>query len=1035
MKSIFKFSALALLATALMASCAKDIKETDMPVEGKKITKTFTLTFAQPDTKVAVTDAGKTTWEVGDEIMIHGGTDGKDRQLVTLTADDISADGKKAVITVVDMAPYDRTDAGVVSQFYAQYPARLVPEGSLYYECRFSGTDDFLMAACDVGDTFVFYNLCGIISFQVTGAFDNFELVGNNGEAIGYKGVYQARVRLEEGQEAPKVTNPKFGNGSGDGVPAKSFAADLHEGVNYIYIPAGTNFTGGFTFKFFDGTDLVKIAKTETPVDVAPGKLLALGDITAKLEDYEEPTTSDHKSEIKDATDISALQANCFVISAPGAYKFPALMGGSEEAAGNVFGVELLWETYNNDEEVVANSVIAAVDFEDNWVYFKTPEALKPGNALIAAKDANDKIIWSWHIWIPETPITYNTYGIYNMEMMDRYLGALVAASTDNVPVESYGLNYQWGRKDPFMGAKRVDSSSNAVVAGTEMSVASGQITMSESIANPTLYGFGDWNCWLPAEDNSLWLDEEKTVNDPCPAGWRVPARDANQPWHSSDLTAVVGWSENEDLHYFTLGDPVTVFPFAGYRDDAGPSGIAYAGYRACIWTAHASGATSAYHLNMRSANKGNAHKLSSTAAARGGSIRCVKMDGYEEPEPPQPVEVNITIDGDMSDWAAVEGATAGNNTFKVASDDTYIYFYNKRGDSGRYGEIWGGSGYVYIQMNLDGDDATGETLWGHGPFEFVGVIYPYGGSKDAPAFNEAPGDACLPEYCTLANLLCMGKIVADGAEIEYRIPRADLPAIPDGPVTLSSWGNKDYDLATVTVALGASSGSEPEVAHDPVKAEWLFTADNIDDYGATFGGTDGVKSKEAGDGGMYVQSNVTEGGKITFVQVDKTEIDTQDKASRIVGGTGHPYVTGVWPGDYWLFELSDGYTYKAGTKVHISFLTRLSATGQKYWKLEYWDGAAWQSAGEMKEGKVEFEGFDTQTFMYNFEPTTANTNSQVDETWALAADCSNLQFRYTCVANAQYNGNGPLAAPNGGTCRIAGAAGTSPIFEVLAEE
>ena len=51
MKSIFKFSALALLATALMASCAKDIKETDMPVEGKKITKTFTLTFAQPDTK------------------------------------------------------------------------------------------------------------------------------------------------------------------------------------------------------------------------------------------------------------------------------------------------------------------------------------------------------------------------------------------------------------------------------------------------------------------------------------------------------------------------------------------------------------------------------------------------------------------------------------------------------------------------------------------------------------------------------------------------------------------------------------------------------------------------------------------------------------------------------------------------------------------------------------------------------------------------------------------------------------------------
>lgn len=1033
MKSIFKFSALALLATALMASCAKDIKETDMPVEGKKITKTFTLTFAQPDTKVAVTEAGKTTWEVGDEIMIHGGTDGKDRQLVTLTADDISADGKKAVITVVDMAPYDRTDAGVVSQFYAQYPARLVPEGSLYYECRFSGTDDFLMAACDVGDTFVFYNLCGIISFQVTGAFDNFELVGNNGESIGYKGVYQARVRLEEGQEAPKVTNPKFGNGSGDGVPAKSFAADLHEGVNYIFIPAGTNFTGGFTFKFFDGTDLVKIAKTETPVDVAPGKLLALGDITAKLEDYEEPTTSDHKSEIKDATDISALQANCFVISAPGAYKFPALKGSSEEEAGNVFGVELVWESYNNAEEVAANSVIAAVDFEDNWVYFKTPDALKAGNAVIAAKDANDKIIWSWHIWIPSTAIETNTYGLFDKELMDRNLGALVAAKAgEPASVESFGMTYQWGRKDPFVGPAATSGSGNAAVAGTAPTAAAGQISLGESIANPTILGHVDNGDWLSAPDNTLWQNDTKTIYDPCPAGYKVPARDKTQPLMMT-ITEQAGWNVDGDNAIITVGDPAAVFPICGYRDDYEVAGYAKIGSRVAYWTSYASGEAKGYHLNWRF-DKGT-YTLDETAKARGAYVRCVKLDASSTPEPPQPVEVNITIDGDMSDWAAVEGATAGNNTFKVASDDTYIYFYNKRGDSGRYGEIWGGSGYVYIQMNLDGDDATGETLWGHGPFEFVGVIYPYGGSKDAPAFNEAPGDACLPEYCTLANLLCMGKIVADGAEIEYRIPRADLPAIPDGPVTLSSWGNKDYDLATVTVALGASSGSEPEVAHDPVKAEWLFTADNIADYGATFGGTNGVKSKEAGDGGMYVQSNVTEGGKITFVQVDKTEIDTQDKASRIVGGTGHPYVTGVWPGDYWLFELSDGYTYKAGTKVHISFLTRLSATGQKYWKLEYWDGAAWQSAGEMKEGKVEFEGFDTQTFMYNFEPTTANTNSQVDETWALAADCSNLQFRYTCVANAQYNGNGPLAAPNGGTCRIAGAAGTSPIFEVLAEE
>ena len=827
MKSIFKFSALALLATALMASCAKDIKETDMPVEGKKITKTFTLTFAQPDTKVAVTDAGKTTWEVGDEIMIHGGTDGKDRQLVTLTADDISADGKKAVITVVDMAPYDRTDAGVVSKFYAQYPARLVPEGSLYYECRFSGTDDFLMAACDVGDTFVFYNLCGIISFQVTGEFDNFELVGNNGEAIGYKGVYQARVRLEEGQEAPKVTNPKFGNGSGDGVPAKSFAADLHEGVNYIYIPAGTNFTGGFTFKFYDGTDLVKIAKTETAVDVAPGKLLALGDITAKLEDYVEPTTSDHKSEIKDATDISAFQANCFVISAPGAYKFPALKGSSDEEAGNVFGVELLWETYNNAEEVAANSVIAAVDFEDNWVYFQTPDALKPGNALIAAKDANDKIIWSWHIWIPSTAITTNTYGVFDKELMDRNLGALVAANIgEPAPVESFGMTYQWGRKDPFVGPAATSGSSNAAVAGTAPSAAAGQISVGEAIMNPTVLGHVDDGDWLTAPDNTLWQNDEKTIYDPCPAGYKVPARDKSQLLMSEDLSAVTGWEENAANSYILIGDPQAVLPVAGYRDDYSVDHFSKVSQRVAYWTSYASGEKKGYLLNIRLADYGNVHALGEGPKARGGYVRCVKLDASSTPEPPQPQEpivANITIDGDMSDWADVPGVSNGTyGMFKVAADENNLYIYSLRTPEGRYSAIWGGEGYFYLALELDGDPATGETLWGNGPFEFVGVLYPYAGSADAPAINETPGDACLPEGCTLANATCKGVVNESGAAVEICIPRADLPTIPTTKITVWSWGNKDMAKVSTDVLLPEGAAAPASVVVFEDDFEWL---------------------------------------------------------------------------------------------------------------------------------------------------------------------------------------------------------------------
>ena len=257
MKSIFKLSALALLATALTVSCEKEMAVEDV-VAHQAERHTFTLTFAQPDTKLGVTNEGKTTWEVGDEIMIHGGKDGASRQLVTLAAEDISKDGKKATITF-EMDPYDRTDAGVVSKYYAQYPASLVPEGNLYYECRFTATNDFLMAACDVDDNFVFYNLCGVIAFSVEGEFDNFEFQGNNGEVVGYNTVYQVRVRLDDGKEAPSVNYNKPGNGSGDPVPMKTFAGKVTPDgttVNYVFLPAGAKFTGGFTFKFYDGTAL-----------------------------------------------------------------------------------------------------------------------------------------------------------------------------------------------------------------------------------------------------------------------------------------------------------------------------------------------------------------------------------------------------------------------------------------------------------------------------------------------------------------------------------------------------------------------------------------------------------------------------------------------------------------------------------------------------------------------------------------------------------------------------------------------------------
>lgn len=224
-------------------------------------------------------------------------------------------------------------------------------------------------------------------------------------------------------------------------------------------------------------------------------------------------------------------------------------------------------------------------------------------------------------------------------------------------------------------------------------------------------------------------------------------------------------------------------------------------------------------------------------------------------------------------------------------------------------------------------------------------------------------------------------------------------------------------------------SAPKPET---PLHAEWLFSAEAMADattgYAATFGTTAGLLDKEAGDGGQYVNANVSGEGKITFVQIDKTTLDADGKVKRITGSTGHPTAYGVWPGDYWLFEATDGYAYPSGTEVSISFITRTSKTGMKYWRLEYMDGNDWKSA--MPTTKETVNGEEVE---YNIAMNEdGSTNVEVNTSVSLSASNSNIQFRMLCVANAQTNGGAPLEKPNGGTCRIAGAEGTSPVIKVL---
>ena len=181
---------------------------------------------------------------------------------------------------------------------------------------------------------------------------------------------------------------------------------------------------------------------------------------------------------------------------------------------------------------------------------------------------------------------------------------------------------------------------------------------------------------------------------------------------------------------------------------------------------------------------------LASNSRELGNLIRpvCPKTSGDEE--------LSIKIDGDLSDWDAIEGTSNGTfGSFKAASDDKNLYFYCYRTTEQRYSDIWGGYGYIYVGFELDNNPANNTAkLWASEAYDLLLLIYPYGGSASAPAITEAAGTAgaCEPAPCTVANVVCKGVVDQSGAKIEFSVPRTDISTIPSSEITVTAWGNKD---------------------------------------------------------------------------------------------------------------------------------------------------------------------------------------------------------------------------------------------------
>ena len=609
-----KIHSIAILCAVLLPlfSCGEKPVPVPPEPEGPQ-PETRTLTFVLPDFTVGeggeMPDAVKTAWKAGDQIVVHGEY-AKNQVVVTLGAGDISGDGKSATVTVEGLYPYVREDCS--STLYASYPASVVDNlKHCFFYSKFSTTGQQIMAACNSGDTFQFQNICGILSMSVEGDLSGYTISTPKKDALGYEFL---QVKITDSEQLYKQY---VGN------PILQLDGTVSGGEILVFLPEGTSFPGGFVIKFKEGDDYTKIFKYTAPVEITRGAILDLGDITDEIQHYDNPFSAD----VKDLD--TAGNANCYIINEAGSYKFKSVYGN--EPTNYLKDVEdaiILWETWNDASEVTPNSVLAAASFAEDFIILRTPETLHPGNALVAARDASGKILWSWHIWIPATSIvTANFGGIMGVDLMDRNLGALVAtqATDAQIDVTSYGLMYQWGRKDPYTAAGTFKGSSPATYAfaeGHSEVVAPGQILLEDAIADPLLLGHINNGDWCLITNNEFWADAEKTIYDPCPPGYRVSKKNTAAPFWSSDLSAQAGWGVNLTAGWLKLGSPDSaVFPIAGYRDDYSVGGLSKVGVRTLYWTSQASDDAKGPGADLRS---DKAWTFGSAPKARLGSIRCV---------------------------------------------------------------------------------------------------------------------------------------------------------------------------------------------------------------------------------------------------------------------------------------------------------------------------------------------------------------------------------------------------------------------------
>ena len=265
------------------------------------------------------------------------------------------------------------------------------------------------------------------------------------------------------------------------------------------------------------------------------------------------------------------------------------------------------------------------------------------GNALVGIYDADGRILWSYHIWVPEDASEVVPSANVTGSTSTQYSKALKLALGQITSSHDTYMYYQWGRKDPLGRANSLATGNTLMsTSGDGPSVdkkisalATGHSGNNLAYArqNPTMYillagsGTDDWYPTADVADanhrnDNLW-NETATIYDPCPAGYHVPGK--NRLWRAVNSDSGYSASADqkkslEDNKYFSLLGVDYVRGGFREREDAGVYLVASGG---CYWSCGVTTGVTPYHLYFNDSTVYPAGDYG--GRARGFGVRCVK--------------------------------------------------------------------------------------------------------------------------------------------------------------------------------------------------------------------------------------------------------------------------------------------------------------------------------------------------------------------------------------------------------------------------